>query len=125
MRVVPSRPGPRAHFLRLSPLAIAAARLNDGGPVAIALRARAIRGGLVAGVQLRGVRKAYGNLTVADGIDLTIAHGELVCLLGPSGCGKTTTLRLIAGFMAPDAGTIHVGDKQLSGAGDGSAAGKA
>ncbi len=75
------------------------------------------KGGNVAGVDLRGVRKAYGNLTVLDGIDLTIQHGELVCLLGPSGCGKTTTLRAIAGFITPDAGTIHVGDRQLSGPG--------
>ncbi len=71
----------------------------------------------MAGVRLQGVRKAYGPLTVADGIDLVIQPGELVCLLGPSGCGKTTTLRLVAGFVAPDAGTIHVGDRQLSGPG--------
>ena len=71
----------------------------------------------MAGVRLRGVRKAYGALTVADGIDLVIEPGELVCLLGPSGCGKTTTLRLVAGFIAPDDGTIHVGDRQLSGPG--------
>jgi iron(III) transport system ATP-binding protein len=68
----------------------------------------------VASVELVGVRKAYGPLIVADGIDLAIAHEELVCLLGPSGCGKTTTLRLVAGFMAPDAGTILVGDRVLS-----------
>ena len=60
----------------------------------------------VAAVDLKGVRKRYGALVVADGIDLAIAHEELVCLLGPSGCGKTTTLRLIAGFMAPDEGSI-------------------
>ncbi len=71
----------------------------------------------MAGVDLRGVRKAYGSLTVLDGIDLSIEHGELVCLLGPSGCGKTTTLRAIAGFITPDAGTIHVGERQLSGPG--------
>ncbi len=53
---------------------------------------------------------------VADGIDLAIAHEELVCLLGPSGCGKTTTLRLIAGFMGLDAGTIAVGGQVLSSA---------
>ncbi len=68
----------------------------------------------MASVDLIGIRKSYGPLTVADGIDLAIAHEELVCLLGPSGCGKTTTLRLVAGFMAPDAGTITVGGHLLS-----------
>ena len=68
----------------------------------------------MASVDLAGVRKSYGPLVVADGIDLAIAHEELICLLGPSGCGKTTTLRLIAGFMSPDAGTVTVGGRILS-----------
>ncbi len=71
----------------------------------------------MASVELRGVRKTYGRLVVADGIDLLINHGELVCLLGPSGCGKTTTLRLVAGFIVPDAGEILVGNQRLSGPG--------
>ncbi len=71
----------------------------------------------MASVELRGIRKSYGPNVVADGLDLAIRHGELVCLLGPSGCGKTTTLRLIAGFIAPDAGTVTVGDRVLSSAG--------
>ena len=45
-------------------------------------------------------------MRAVDGIDLDIAHGEMVSLLGPSGCGKTTTLRLIAGFLEPDGGEI-------------------
>ena len=72
------------------------------------------RGAHLASVELLGIRKRYGALTVADGIDLAIPHEDLVCLLGPSGCGKTTTLRLIAGFMAPDDGTITVGGRLLS-----------
>ncbi|GAC1338828.1 MAG: ABC transporter ATP-binding protein [Acetobacteraceae bacterium] len=71
----------------------------------------------MASVDLIGLRKRYGALTVADGIDLAIAHEELVCLLGPSGCGKTTTLRLLAGFVVPDAGTIVVGGRTISGPG--------
>ena len=71
----------------------------------------------MATVELRGVRKSYGSLTVAERIDLSIAHGELVCLLGPSGCGKTTTLRLVAGFIVPDAGEIIVGGQVVSGPG--------
>ena len=47
---------------------------------------------------------------------MRIDHGQLICLLGPSGCGKTTTLRLIAGFLEPTLGEIHVGDRLVSSA---------
>ncbi len=63
---------------------------------------------------LEGLTKRYGNQTVLDSIDLSVAKGELVCLLGPSGCGKTTTLRLVAGFMEPSAGIVRVGGRVLS-----------
>jgi len=63
---------------------------------------------------LEQLRKAYGGVTVVDRLDLTIAAGELVSLLGPSGCGKTTTLRMIAGFVTPDGGTIMLDGKALS-----------
>jgi iron(III) transport system ATP-binding protein len=72
----------------------------------------------VAHLVLSGLTKRYGQTTVLDGIDLAVARGQLVCLLGPSGCGKTTTLRLIAGFMEPTAGSITVGDRVLSRPGD-------
>jgi iron(III) transport system ATP-binding protein len=68
----------------------------------------------MASVELVGVAKSYGGQAAVDGIDLTVPDGALVCLLGPSGCGKTTTLRLIAGFMSPDAGEIRVGGAVLS-----------
>src|SRR4051794_21518683 len=68
----------------------------------------------VASVELRGLVKRYGDVAVVDDVSLTIAHGQLVCLLGPSGCGKTTTLRLIAGFVEPSAGEIHVGSNLVS-----------
>jgi iron(III) transport system ATP-binding protein len=68
----------------------------------------------MARVELRQLTKRYGGQTAVDHIDLTIEDGNLVCLLGPSGCGKTTTLRLIAGFMAPDEGSIRVGDQTVS-----------
>jgi iron(III) transport system ATP-binding protein len=63
---------------------------------------------------LRGLTKRFGALAVVDDVSLTIDHGQLVCLLGPSGCGKTTTLRLLAGFLEPTGGEIHVGDRLVS-----------
>ena len=65
-------------------------------------------------LRLEGLTRRFGPVTVLDAIDLSVARGELVCLLGPSGCGKTTTLRLIAGFLEPSAGRILVGDRALS-----------
>src|ERR1700680_217606 len=70
----------------------------------------------LASVELRGLTKRFGSLAVVDSISLRIDHGQLVCLLGPSGCGKTTTLRLIAGFLEPSDGEIHVGGRLVSSA---------
>lgn len=57
---------------------------------------------------LRGLKKKLGDTAAVNGIDLEVATGESVVLLGPSGCGKTTTLRMVAGFLQPDAGEIHL-----------------
>jgi ABC-type Fe3+/spermidine/putrescine transport system ATPase subunit len=65
-------------------------------------------------VDLAGVTKAYGANPVVRGLDLRIGAGEIFTLLGPSGCGKTTTLRMIAGLEAPDAGTIRIGDEDVT-----------
>src|SRR5437763_4219284 len=66
------------------------------------------------GVTLRGLTKRYGGVAAVDNLLLEVKPRELVALLGPSGCGKTTTLRLVAGFLAPEAGEIWVGDRCLS-----------
>ena len=57
------------------------------------------------------------HVTVVDGFSLSLAAGEIGCLLGPSGCGKTTALRAIAGFEPARAGSIRLGDTVLSGPG--------
>ena len=70
----------------------------------------------MAGVSIKGVTKSYGdaNMAAVTDLNLEIGDNQFITLLGPSGCGKTTTLRLIAGYMAPDEGTIHVGDTLMS-----------
>ena len=59
-------------------------------------------------VELRGLRRNFGEVRAVDGIDLDIYEGEFITLLGPSGSGKTTVLRMIAGFEKPDSGTISL-----------------
>ena len=62
-------------------------------------------------LQCRGLAKRFGAVPAVQDLDLTVSRGQIVALLGPSGCGKTTTLRLIAGFEHPDAGTMHIGGR--------------
>ncbi|MCE7985312.1 MAG: ABC transporter ATP-binding protein [Caldilinea sp. CFX5] len=57
-------------------------------------------------VQLKALTKQYQEVTAVKQLDLTVHSGELVALLGPSGCGKTTTMRMIAGLLAPTSGDI-------------------
>jgi iron(III) transport system ATP-binding protein len=66
------------------------------------------------GVMVRGLTKRYGDVAAVENLSLNVEPGELVAFLGPSGCGKTTTLRLMAGFLTPEAGEIWVGDRCLS-----------
>lgn len=72
----------------------------------------------MAGIVLRNVSKSYGSrdsdMAAVSGLDLEIHDNQFVTLLGPSGCGKTTTLRLIAGYLTPDTGSIHVNGKLVS-----------
>ena len=58
-------------------------------------------------LEVRGLTKHYEKPAV-DGLDLTLRAGEFYALLGPNGAGKTTTLRIVAGLLRPDAGTVSV-----------------
>src|SRR5947209_4402095 len=60
-------------------------------------------------LDVAGVRKAYGDVVALDGVDVTIARGQILGLLGANGAGKTTLVSIVAGLRAPDAGTVHVG----------------
>jgi polar amino acid transport system ATP-binding protein len=71
-------------------------------------------------LQIRGLRKSFGALEVLRGIDLTVAPGEVVCIIGPSGCGKSTLLRCVNFLETPDAGTVRfrgelVGVREMEG----------
>ncbi len=61
-----------------------------------------------AAIEVRGLRKAYGDLTVLDGVDLTVERGQVLALLGPNGAGKTTTVRILSTLLRPDEGTALV-----------------
>jgi multiple sugar transport system ATP-binding protein len=68
----------------------------------------------MASVDIRNIRKAFGNVEVIHGVDITIANGEFVILVGPSGCGKSTLLRMIAGLETITAGEIRIGDRVVN-----------
>jgi ABC-2 type transport system ATP-binding protein len=64
-------------------------------------------------LQLRGVRKTYGELVAVDQLDLEVRPGDCVALIGHNGSGKTTTLRLVAGLLEPTAGAVMVAGGSL------------
>jgi putative spermidine/putrescine transport system ATP-binding protein len=66
-------------------------------------------------IALEGVRKVYGDVVAVDSVSLEVGEGEFFTLLGPSGSGKTTTLRMIAGFDEPDAGTVSLAGTVVNG----------
>lgn len=67
-----------------------------------------------AEIQLRGIRKLYGDVVAVQSLDLTVRAGEFLTLLGPSGCGKTTTLRMIGGFEYPTSGSIMIDGQDVA-----------
>ncbi|MET9021818.1 ABC transporter ATP-binding protein [Actinopolymorpha sp. NPDC004070] len=68
-------------------------------------------------LQLSGITASHSGTPVLHGIDLEVQAGTTTAVLGPSGCGKTTLLRVVAGFMRPDAGEVRVGNEVVAGPG--------
>ncbi|PYO01072.1 MAG: ABC transporter ATP-binding protein [Candidatus Rokuibacteriota bacterium] len=66
-------------------------------------------------LKVEGVAAAYGAVAALRGIDLSIAHGELVCLIGANGAGKSSTLRAISGLLRPSAGRIVFESREIQG----------
>ncbi|MEU7004961.1 ATP-binding cassette domain-containing protein, partial [Nonomuraea sp. NPDC046570] len=65
-------------------------------------------------LEIANLSHSYGGSTphhAIDGLNLSVAEGELLCIVGPSGCGKSTLLRSIAGLIQPSAGEVHVDGK--------------
>ncbi|MFD1647086.1 ABC transporter ATP-binding protein [Haloarchaeobius litoreus] len=69
----------------------------------------------MAELTLDGVSVRYGDAVALSDVHLDVADGEFFTLVGPSGCGKTTTLRTIAGFEEPDAGSVRFGGREMTG----------
>jgi iron(III) transport system ATP-binding protein len=71
----------------------------------------------MSSLHIDGVTKSFGPVVAVDDVRLLVPESSITAVLGPSGCGKTTLLRLIAGFLDPDTGTISFGDRVVAGAG--------
>jgi len=66
-------------------------------------------------LEVRGLRKSYGDLVAVRDVSFSLAAGEVLGLLGPNGAGKTTTVSMISGIVSPDAGQVLVGGAPLAG----------
>jgi iron(III) transport system ATP-binding protein len=71
----------------------------------------------VTSLHLDDVTRSFGPVVAVDQVRLSVPQSSITAVLGPSGCGKTTLLRLIAGFLEPQSGTIRFGDQVVAGAG--------
>jgi len=67
-----------------------------------------------ADLLIEGVGKRFGEVVALDRVSLQVAQGELLTILGPSGSGKTTLLKVVAGFEAPDGGSVKVGGEEIT-----------
>jgi urea ABC transporter ATP-binding protein UrtD len=71
--------------------------------------------GMTPLLEIKGVHKNFGGVVALDGIDLSLAAGDLACIIGPNGCGKTTLLNVVSGAFPPDAGEVWFRGENISG----------
>jgi len=69
----------------------------------------------MAYLKVEGLAKAYGEAAVLGGIDFSVEEGEFVSIVGPSGCGKSTLFSIIGGIVRPDAGSVILEGKEITG----------
>jgi branched-chain amino acid transport system ATP-binding protein len=74
-----------------------------------------ISGASCAGLEVNNISVAFGGVAAASGIDLSAKPGRVTSVIGPNGAGKTTLLNLVSGFQRPDAGTVRVGGREVTG----------
>jgi spermidine/putrescine transport system ATP-binding protein len=84
-------------------------------PAAPAVTAHAADRAGAFDLEIQTVRKRYGAFAAVDDLSFGVRSGSFFSILGPSGCGKTTLLRMIAGFIAPDAGDIVIKGQSMHG----------
>jgi ABC-2 type transport system ATP-binding protein len=66
----------------------------------------------MTGIEVRGLTKRYGPLTVVDDLSFTVPAGQVTGFLGPNGAGKSTTMRMIMGLAAPSGGSVTIGGRR-------------
>lgn len=65
-------------------------------------------------LEVRNLKKSFGNRQILDGVNLTVKDGEILCIVGPSGAGKTTLLRCITGLETPDSGEFYIDGRRFN-----------
>ncbi|MCI5210238.1 MAG: ATP-binding cassette domain-containing protein, partial [Candidatus Electrothrix sp. ATG2] len=65
-------------------------------------------------LQINNLRKTFADFTAVNGISLEVKAGEIFGFLGPNGAGKTTTIKILAGLLQPDSGTVTINGNSLA-----------
>ncbi len=92
----------------------AAAAREAGGAAAPAKEAARAIGPAAPVLTLEGISLSFGGVTALDGIDLTVASGEIRAIIGPNGAGKTSLINVVSGLYRPDCGVVRLGDAALA-----------